>query len=94
MDEINGILEREIRAVLDNQAPVKIVQVRRGYKSWVSSDLKEKMAERDSLRETARRTGDAGDWAQYRRSRNETSKEIKKSRRDIFQFVLKSGGKK
>ena len=84
VDKINGALEKDIRAMLDSQDPVKIIQVRKGYRSLVNSDLKSKMTQRDSLREIVRRSEDPGDWAAYRQSRNETSKEIKTKQGESF----------
>ena len=47
---VNNILETKILEVLDKEAPMKVVQVRRNYRKWVSNDLRGKMKERDCLR--------------------------------------------
>ena len=67
VDVINGILETAIRGALDKFTPVKTVQVRRGYRSWVTEDLKNLMGIRDNLREAARASQNAEDWERYRK---------------------------
>ena len=75
IDVINGILEETLRTALDKQAPVRTIQVRNSYKNWVTTDLKDKMTTRDTLRETARLSGEAEDWTRYRQCRNEVTKD-------------------
>ena len=88
IDVINGILEEAIRVRLDRQAPVKTIQVRGNFKSWVSLDLKNKMKARDSLREVARISGDAVDWSNYRKIRNEVTKDVKKTKEVHFKYIF------
>ena len=44
---VNNILETNILEVLDKEVLMKVVQVRRNYRTWVSNDLRGKMKERD-----------------------------------------------
>ena len=88
VDVINDILEAAIRDTLDRHAPVKTVQVRGNFRSWVGPDLKDKMKLRDSLRESARSSGDDMDWRAYRKMRNEVTKDVKKTKDDHFKDIL------
>ena len=73
---VNNILETKILEVLDKEAPMKVVQVRRNYRKWVNNDLRGKMKERECLSE--RCTGDRDIWKAYSRKINEVTKETKK----------------
>ena len=88
VDVINGMLEEVIRGALDKQAPVKNIQVRNNYKSWVTPQLKEDMKRRDSLREMARVSGDPQDWSNYRQIRNAITKDLRKAKDDHFKNIF------
>ena len=85
---INSILETKILEVLDREAPLKVCQIRKNYRKWVSKELKDMMNDRDKLRERARTTGDRENWQAYRTKRNKVSKETKKCKDKYFKEIF------
>ena len=92
VDVRNGILEEKIRKALDCQAPVKTVQVRKSFRNWVSSELKNKMTARDNSWETARRSGNPQDWEVYRQLRNEITKDTRKVKDKYYNDIFENLG--
>ena len=70
---------------MDKVAPIKVIRVRKNFRNLVDSELKDKMRARDILREKARLTGSEEDWASYRRSRNDCSKETKRTKERYYE---------
>jgi hypothetical protein len=66
--------------ILDKLAPIRTFQSRARYARWLTEETREKMKERDRARETARRTRRDEDWAEYRRRRNECTKDQRKEK--------------
>ena len=67
----NSILEEKIVTILDSEAPMHNIQQRTNYCKWLKQSTKERMEERNDLRELARRTQRTEDWDKFRKSRNE-----------------------
>ena len=57
---INHIFERNVLSILDAEAPMRKIQVRKNYGKWISDELKLKISERDTQRESARISGRRG----------------------------------
>ena len=66
----NSQLEDIICEIMDREAPMKLVQVRSKYRSWVSSETKLEMDKRDKARTLARDSDRDEDWADYMCLRN------------------------
>ena len=69
---------------------MRTVQVRKNYKSWVSESLKVKLKIRDLTRERARQSGDNNDWLDYKRQRNDCTREIKREKTEHFKNIFTS----
>ena len=90
INEINDILVSNILSILNIEAPMRTVQVRKNFKNWVSEDLKIKLKERDDCREKARKSGDENDWTLYKRKRNDCTRETKKTKNDFYKNLFEN----
>ena len=82
-DIANSILEENIRAVLDSEAPMHTFQCRTKYSKFITDRTKAKMEDRDNARELARRTKDSVDWSAYKSLRNECTR-LQKADKNAF----------
>ena len=82
IDHINNIFEQNILSVLNIVAPVKFIQSRENFRSWVTAEVKEELKSRNRLRELARRTDIAEDWNVYRSARNKCVKLLSKLKKE------------
>ena len=88
VDVANTLLEEEILKVIDEEAPLKTVQLRAHYNNWISDKTKMEMSRRDGLRDVARQTDDETDWRNYRVSRNLCSSLQKKDRSSYYKKMF------
>ena len=84
-----NFLENSIRSALEEQVPLKKIQPKRNYRSWLSDATKEMMVKRDAVREDARVGGDPDVWKEYRQLRNKVSKEVSKDRKRHYENQYK-----
>ena len=75
--------------VLNTVAPVKVVQRRKNFRSWVSTEVKTEVKLRDSLREIARGSQRMEDWNWYKCARNKCMKLLSKSKSDFYHELYK-----
>ena len=68
--QANSQLEEWLCEVMDKEAPLKTLQARKHYISWLTEDTKTEMGLRDTARIKARLTNLDSDWLEYRRRRN------------------------
>ena len=87
---INDILVRNILSILNVEAPMRTVQVRKKFKNWVTNDLKIKLKERDDTRERARLSGDGSEWELYKRQRNDCTRETKRTKNEFFKNLFEN----
>ena len=66
----NSAFEDRLCAILDQIAPMKVIQTRSHYNCWISDNTKKEMALRNEARERAKMTDDEIDWINFRRKRN------------------------
>ena len=85
---LNDMLENTIRGALDELAPMKGFQQRKGHVNWMNNDLKEMMKMRDDSREVARRTKRIEDWNDYRKNRNKCNKELKRTKDSYYKEMF------
>ena len=74
----------EFSKILEKHAPLKVIQNRSNYVPYLSKDLKEKMKERDKLKEQAAATGDTDIFEAYKQKRNEVSTNLKSSKAEYY----------
>lgn len=65
-----NIFTENLRQILDEMAPIKIMQIRNNYAGWLTSDTKDCMLSRDSAHKLAIRSQNPSDWMKYRKLRN------------------------
>ena len=70
VDVANTMLEEEILKIMEDEAPLKTVQMRAHYNNWITCETKVEMSRRDKLREVAKLTDLEIDWKKFRESRN------------------------
>ena len=87
---MNHIMETNILSVLDSEAPLRKLQQRKNHCEWIDDSLKKKIKDRDNCRERARISGNRDKWENYRRMRNDCTKEIRKTKNEHFQRKFKN----
>ena len=75
--------------ILDELAPKKRFQPRNKISKWVSPQTKRKMVERDSWRQRAVESSREEDWAKYRETRNQVTRDLRTDRRDHKEKVYR-----
>ena len=55
LELMNSLFEEQVLAVLEEAAPLKVYQVRKGVSNWLNMEVKGMMDKRDHLREEARK---------------------------------------
>ena len=88
IDYLNNYFEEKVLKILDEAAPIKTIQSRRKFRNWISEDLKDKMKERDDLRELARNSRRQEDWESYKVARNRCVKEVEKCKNEHHQKLF------
>ena len=71
-----GIFEQKIRSILDDMAPMRNIQIRNNYKSWVSQEAKTMMESRNTLRIQASRSQLPADWKKYKDIKNKCTMKL------------------
>ena len=70
VDVATSTLEERILTILDEAAPIKLVQMRTNYNNYISDSTKVTMTRRDITRDIAIMSGSHDDWQSYRKLRN------------------------
>ena len=83
-DIANSFLSDKITEALNKSAPLKRIQARKSYKSWLRDSTKMTMVERDNACEYARQTKTTEDWNHYKLLRNKCTK-LQKTDKDDFE---------
>ena len=89
IDIVNSFFESKVLEILDCMAPQKYVQKRKAHRNWVSTDMIDKMNDRDKLRDIARISGDQTDWNTYKKARNNCVKELKNCKTSHYNELYK-----
>ena len=84
VDVANDFLETNIVNILDELCPMKTIQYQNECKTWLTSETKEKMTDRDKMRELARLTNDPVSWSNYRSLRNEVQRQVNRDRKKYY----------
>ena len=56
------MLTNSLNTILDQMAPIRIIQIREKYVPWLSESTKKSMQERDTAQATAALSRDQDDW--------------------------------
>ena len=75
-------------SILQEEAQLKKIQIRKNYKNWITTDLKNQMKSRDQKRELAARTGDQNHWENYRKERNLCTKNLSKLKNAHYTHIF------
>ena len=93
LDTAVNLVTIKLNKILDEMAPVKIIQVRTHYAPWMSTETKEKIKERDTAQKKAAETQNAEDWESYKHLRNYINNRVKVEKKEWQEQKLKSFGK-
>ena len=74
-------------------APLTTKKVGKKKSPWITSQLKQSMRKRGSLKKKAKQTGDPLIWQQYKSSRNRTNNQIKRGKGQYFTDNLEANKK-
>ena len=91
-DTAANLITSKLNNILDEMAPIKVVQVRTHYAPWMSKDTKAKAKERDIAQKKAAETQVAEDWEAYKELRNSVSSTLKKEKKSWQEQKLQSFG--
>ena len=80
-DLANDFIETKLMKILDEVCPIKNIQMKKNYNSWISIQTKELMLDRDNKLEVARNSGDPAAWKEYSKIRNRVNAKIDKDRK-------------
>ena len=72
-----SLLSSKLTFILDAMAPMRTVQIRKKYASWLSSTTLELMKERDRLQKVASETRNIDDWKAFKGIRNTVNNRLK-----------------
>ena len=78
---LNDIFCTKVVEILDSEAPIKVIQSRKGYRHWLSEDTKTKMTIRDTARDDAIANQSVDEWRTYRKLRNQCTKMTDRDRK-------------
>ena len=85
-------MSSKISVILNSMAPVKCIQVRSKYASWLSQKTKEKIKERDLAQQKAAETKNSDDWNSYKALRNSVNTILKTEKKQWQQNKLEEFG--
>ena len=71
------LLTSKLTSVLDTMAPMRTIQVRKKYASWLSPITLDLMKERDRLQKIASENNNKDDWKNYKTVRNKVNNRLK-----------------
>ena len=81
VNEAVELMTKKLTSVLDQFAPVRIIQVRSRYAPWLTEEVKTKMVERDRAQQAAAATQSPDNWRLYRNFRNRVTNLIKAAKK-------------
>ena len=80
----NSFFEDRILQILNSVAPMKVSQVRKNFKSWISKDSRDLMKLRDLARSKAQLSKLHSDWTDYKILRNKCAAQCKSDKKSHF----------
>ena len=85
VDEAILLFTSAYNSVLDQHAPIKIIQNRNSYVPYISKEIKTLMNERNEMKILSARTGRNEDFNKYKRLRNKVVAKLKKAKSNYYQ---------
>ena len=80
-NEIAANLQLELNTVIDTLSQPKIVQYRKNYQPYFTTDINTQLQETTQLLNTAIRTNKFEDWVLLKNKHNKTQKDITKAKK-------------
>ena len=79
--------------MVEKHAPIRTKRVRSKNSPWITTDLKERMHNRDTLKIKAMKSKDLHDWANFERMRDKVDTEIKAAKELFYnnKFIEANG---
>ena len=91
-DTAANLITIKINKILDEMAPVKVIQVRTHYAPWMSKDTKAKAKERNIAQKKAAESQTDEDWEAFKHLRNSLTNTLKLEKKSWQEQKLKSFG--
>ena len=88
--EAASLLTNKLRAILDQMAPIRTIQIRKKYVPWLSEATKELMKERDAAQARAATSRDQDDWRAYKHLRNTSTARVRVEKKQWEEQKLSS----
>ena len=85
LEEASLIFSGVFGTILNNHAPLKVIQVRNNYASWISDETKQFQRARDLLKKEAISEKSVEKFRKYKKIRNYIVKRLKSDRHEYFQ---------
>ena len=84
-------LENMLNKVIDKHAPTKTFTIReQPLAQWMNKNIQKDMDHRDKLLEKCYKSGKAGDWANFRKARNEVSHKQRRAKKQHINKIVNS----
>ena len=84
IDEAISLFTSAYSSILDEHAPIKIIQNRNSYVPYISTEIKALMKERNESKVLAAYTGRNEDFNKYKRLRNKVVAKMKKAKTEYY----------
>jgi hypothetical protein len=84
IDEATKLFTDAFKEVLDNHAPLKIIQNRVNYQTYVTDEIKQIMEDREILKDKAAESGDIKDHDEYKVKRNLVTYKMRYAEKDYL----------
>ena len=84
-DEVNEavkLITDKLTLILDKMCPIKMIQIRSKYCSWLSNETKMLMKERDEAQKLASNSKRNTDWIKYKQLRNSVTNRLKSEKKN------------
>ena len=93
LNNIDAVIEQfesQFTLLLDQHAPVKQRKVRNKYAPYISSELRQQMFRRDTIKKRFRRTKDLKDWEKFVQLRNKVNTDKTKAKKSYYNQSFKT----
>ena len=81
-------IEENLKEALEKFIPIKKVQRKKDQKSWITTETRKMMEDRDRARAKAAESNEDDDWKSYRKMRNKVVEKVRKDKKEHFKELF------
>ena len=81
-------IEENLKGALEKFIPIKKVQRKKDQKSWITTETRTMMEDRDRARAKAAESNEDDDWKSYRKMRNKVVEKVRKYKKEHFKELF------